>query len=157
MDEMRVRFRLMTEADLDAVCRLEARAYTFPWSRAIIGGCTTVGYRIWLGTRPDCTDHVCQAFVSVAVDEAHILNISVDPDLQGQGLGGQLLRHCIEDVRRQGASQLFLEVRESNEAAIHLYTSHGLNEVGRRRGYYPTASGREDALVFGLQLRLDQI
>jgi ribosomal-protein-alanine N-acetyltransferase len=52
---------------------------------------------------------------------------------------------------------MFLEVRESNVAAIHMYLNHGFNEVGRRRNYYPTATGREDALVFGLQLRFDQL
>lgn len=157
MDDPRLSFRLMTEADLDAVCRLEERAYTFPWSRAIVGGCTTVPYRIWLGTLLEYEYHVCQAFLSIAVGEAHILNLSVDPDLQGQGLGGQLLRQCIEDAKDQGAAQLFLEVRESNEAAIRMYAAQGFNELGRRRGYYPTESDREDALVFGLQLRLDQI
>ena len=52
---------------------------------------------------------------------------------------------------------MFLEVRESNQAAMQMYLNHGFNEVGRRRNYYPTAAGREDALVYGLQLRFDQI
>ena len=150
-------FRLMQERDLDAVCALEARAYEFPWSRAIIGGCTTVPYRIWLGTRADEIVHVCQAFLSITLDEAHILNVSVEPSLQGNGLGSQMLDHLIEDARGQGARQMFLEVRESNPAAIQMYINQGFNEVGRRRHYYPTVTGREDALVFGLQLRFDQI
>ncbi|NBS11482.1 MAG: ribosomal-protein-alanine N-acetyltransferase, partial [Gammaproteobacteria bacterium] len=53
--------------------------------------------------------------------------------------------------------QLFLEVRASNGAAQRLYDRAGFNELGRRRNYYPTASGREDAMVYGLQLRFDQI
>ena len=150
-------FRLMQERDLDAVCALEARAYEFPWSRAIIGGCITVPYRIWLGTRADEKVHVCQAFLSITLDEAHILNVSVEPSLQGNGLGSQMLVHLIEDARGQGARQMFLEVRESNPAAIQMYINQGFNEVGRRRHYYPTVTGREDALVFGLQLRFDQI
>ena len=150
-------FRLMQEWDLDAVYALEARAYEFPWSRAIIGGCTTVPYRIWLGTRAGEIVHVCQAFLSITLDEAHILNLSVEPSLQGNGLGSQMLVHLIEDAREQGARQMFLEVRESNPAAIQMYINQGFNEVGRRRHYYPTVTGREDALVFGLQLRFDQI
>ena len=73
------------------------------------------------------------------------------------GFGGQMLNHLIDDARAQDARQMFLEVRESNTAAIHMYLNHGFNEVGRRRNYYPTATGREDALVFGLQLRFDQL
>jgi ribosomal-protein-alanine N-acetyltransferase len=68
-----------------------------------------------------------------------------------------MLNHLIEDAREQGARQMFLEVRESNRAAMQMYLNHGFNEVGRRRNYYPTAEGREDALVYGLQLRFDQI
>ena len=150
-------FRLLEESDLDAVCDLESRAYEFPWSHAIIGGCTTVPYRIWLGFQAGQSVHICQAFLSITLDEAHILNVSVDPRFQGQGFGGQMLNHLIDDARAQGARQIFLEVRESNTAAIHMYLNHGFNELGRRRNYYPTATGREDAFVFGLQLRFDQL
>ena len=150
-------FRLLEESDLDAVCDLESRAYEFPWSHAIIGGCTTVPYRIWLGFKADESVHICQAFLSITLDEAHILNVSVDPRFQRQGFGGQMLNHLIDDARAQGSRQIFLEVRESNTAAIHMYLNHGFNEVGRRRNYYPTATGREDAFVFGLQLRFDQL
>ena len=150
-------FRLMEESDLDAVCDLEARAYQFPWSRAIIGGCTTVPYRIWLGFLPGESTHVSQAFLSITLDEAHILNLSVEPGLQGRGFGGHMLNHLKKDAREQGARQMFLEVRESNRAAMQMYLNHGFNEVGRRRNYYPTAADREDALVYGLQLRFDQI
>ncbi|MEK9669800.1 MAG: ribosomal protein S18-alanine N-acetyltransferase [Gammaproteobacteria bacterium] len=150
-------FRLMDESDLDAVCDLEARAYEFPWSRAIIGGCTTVPYRIWLGFLPGESTHISQAFLSITLDEAHILNLSVEPGFQGRGFGGHMLNHLKKDAREQGARQMFLEVRESNRAAMQMYLNHGFNEVGRRRNYYPTAAGREDALVYGLQLRFDQI
>ena len=109
------------------------------------------------GTRAGETVHVCQAFLSITLDEAHILNVSVEPSLQGNGLGSQMLDHLIDDARGKGARQMFLEVRESNPAAIQMYINQGFNEVGRRRHYYPTVTGREDALVFGLQLRFDQI
>ena len=150
-------FWLMRDSDLDAVCDLENRAYEFPWSRAIIGGCTTVLYRIWLGKNYYQEGHVCQAFLSITQDEAHILNLSVEPELQGQGLGSQMLTHLIEDALAQGARQIFLEVRESNKKAIQMYLRQGFNEIGRRRNYYPSVNGREDAFVFGLQLLFDQV
>lgn len=145
----------MTADDLDAVCELETRAYEFPWSRAIIGGCTTVSYRIWLGTVPGETQHVCQGFLSVAAGEAHILNVGVEPDRQGQGFGTALLNHLISDATELGAGQMFLEVRASNASAIQMYLNRGFNEIGRRPGYYPAATGREDALVFALELGLE--
>lgn len=148
-------FRLMQTSDFDAVCALETAAYSHPWSRAIVGGCTEVGYRIWIGELGGL--HVCQGFLSVAAGEAHILNLAVDPVYQNRGIGAVLLNHVIEDARAQGAAQLFLEVRASNQSAQQLYDRAGFNELGRRRNYYPTTDGREDAIVYGLQLRFDQI
>lgn len=145
----------MRVEDMDAVCALETKAYEFPWSRAIIGGCTTVSYRIWLGTVPGGSTHVCQGFLSVAAGEAHVLNVAVEPELQGKGYGSVLLNHLIKDATDLGAEQMFLEVRERNAAAIHMYLKRGFNEIGRRPGYYPAAQGREDALVFALHLGLE--
>ena len=116
-------FRLMDESDLDAVCDLEARAYEFPWSRAIIGGCTTVPYRIWLGFLPGESTHISQAFLSITLDEAHILNLSVEPGFQGRGFGGHMLNHLKKDAREQGARQMFLEVREDRKST-RLNSSH---------------------------------
>ena len=114
-----------------------------------------MSYRIWLGKKRHQEGHVCQAFLSITQDEAHILNLSVEPELQGQGFGSQMLTHVIYDARDQGAHQIFLEVRESNNQAIQMYLNQGFNEIGRRRNYYPSLNGKEDALVFGLQLLFD--
>ena len=51
-----------------------------------------------------------------------------------------------------GADIMFLEVRPSNVQAVALYLDEGFCEVGTRRGYYPAAIGREDALVMRLPL-----
>jgi len=47
---------------------------------------------------------------------------------------------------------MFLEVRPSNAAAIHLYESAGFIRMGLRKDYYRASSGREDALVLALEL-----
>jgi ribosomal-protein-alanine N-acetyltransferase len=44
-------------------------------------------------------------------------------------------------------------VRPSNTAAIRLYLSFGFEQVGMRRGYYQSPSGREDAAVLKRVLR----
>ena len=66
------------------------------------------------------------------------------------GLGRTLLRRMLADAARVGAEQCFLEVRESNLAAIALYLREGFAPVARRVAYYPPLAGasrREDALV----------
>ena len=124
-------FRLMSDNDLDAVCELEARAYEFPWSRAIISGCRSVQYRIWLGELFGQLRHVSQAFLSITLDEAHILNLAVEPHLRDRGLGSQTLRFLVEDARGQGARQIFLEVRASNQPAIQMYLNK-LNDTNKQ-------------------------
>ncbi len=86
--------------------------------------------------------------MSVAAGEAHILNICVHPDYQGQGLGRKLLEHLLELVLDHNVDMMFLEVRPTNFAAIKLYLDVGFDEIGMRRNYYPAKMGWEDALVF---------
>ena len=83
----------------------------------------------------------------MAVDEAHLLNISVGEKRQGCGFGARLLRHAMSVAHQAGAETLLLEVRSSNVKAIELYRHFGFAQIGVRRGYYPAESGREDALV----------
>ena len=91
------------------------------------------------------------------VDELHLLNITVTPAAQGQGLGRFMLSELCVLSRAQGAQQIWLEVRESNLRARDIYARYGFAHIGVRRGYYPAstdthASGREDAVVMSLQL-----
>ena len=83
----------------------------------------------------------------MAVDDAHLLNISVSEKRQGLGFGARLLRHAMSVACHAGASTLLLEVRPSNVKAVELYRHFGFAQIGVRRGYYPADSGREDALV----------
>ena len=62
--------------------------------------------------------------------------------------GDGLLQAALEAAEREGAKAVYLEVAEDNVAARRLYASHGFEEAGRRRAYYPRAgAGAVDALV----------
>ena len=77
---------------------------------------------------------------------------AADPEKTGKN-GARLLLQVIEAARAGGAVHLFLEVRRSNEQAIGFYRRFGFVRIGVRRGYYRSAAGREDALVFDKELR----
>jgi ribosomal-protein-alanine N-acetyltransferase len=82
------------------------------------------------------------------LDELHLLNLTVDPDHQGQGQGRRALQHLHATADAAAMSDVWLEVRASNARAQALYLSQGYAEVGRRRDYYPAGPlGREDALL----------
>ncbi|MFN7351679.1 MAG: ribosomal protein S18-alanine N-acetyltransferase, partial [Burkholderiales bacterium] len=86
-----------------------------------------------------------------AIDETHLLNITIAPVYQGQGYGQWLLEQCIEQAQYHGALRMLLEVRPSNLKAQQLYERRGFKILGRRRGYYPSYDNtREDACVMVL-------
>ena len=142
--------RPMLSQDLDPVQCIEDSAYAFPWTRSsfidslaaghvaevLDGGTALLGYFIAM----------------IGVDELHLLNITVAPAWQGQGLGSVLLDAVGRHGRERGLRRLMLEVRESNPRAQALYLRTGFVEIGRRRDYYPAQQGREDAVVMSLAL-----
>lgn len=80
----------------------------------------------------------------VAADEAEIVTLGVAPAHARRGVGRRLVEEAAAVLRAAGATRLFLEVAETNEAARRLYAGLGFAAIGRRRGYYPDGA---DALL----------
>ncbi|MBK3756335.1 ribosomal protein S18-alanine N-acetyltransferase [Stutzerimonas frequens] len=144
-----VSFRPMTAADIETVLKIEYAAFSHPWTRGIFNDALTA-YECWVMFEGE--QQVGHGVINVILDEAHLLNITVKPQSQGRGLGLRLLEHLMQRARERGGRECFLEVRTSNAPAYRLYERYGFNEVGRRRAYYPSADGREDALVMACTL-----
>lgn len=142
--------RAMREVDLPAVMAIEQRAYAFPWTQGVFRDCLLAHHPSWVLIEHDRI--IGYAVLSVAADEAHVLNLCTAPEAQGRGHGRRLLRALLQLARGRGAQRVFLEVRPSNAPAIALYHDEGFNEIGRRPRYYPAKDGREDALVMALEL-----
>lgn len=138
-------FSAMTFGDLATVMMIERRAYEFSWTEGIFRDCIRAGYYCVLLTRG--RDVFGYGVMTVAAQEAHLLNLCVDPDRQGRGHGRLLLQHLLTRARALGAWRMLLEVRASNLIAQALYERSGFVEIGIRRGYYPDHLGREDAIV----------
>lgn len=73
--------------------------------------------------------------------EVELLLIAVHPQERGQGIGRLLLGNVCRDAFLRGASEVFLEVRENNDAARALYRKMGFIDVGRRPDYYAGLAG----------------
>jgi ribosomal-protein-alanine N-acetyltransferase len=146
---LELKCRPMRDTDLDAVMQVEGQAYTFPWSRGNFSDSLQAGYSAWVVELGG--ELMGYAVLMKAVDEAHLLNITIAPLYQGQGYGKWLLEQCIELARHHGAARMLLEVRPSNDKARQLYERRGFKTLGRRRGYYPSHDNtREDACVMVL-------
>ncbi|MEW5771241.1 MAG: ribosomal protein S18-alanine N-acetyltransferase [Pseudomonadota bacterium] len=150
LQPLEMRFRPMREADLDELIRIERAAYPYPWTLGNFRDCLGAGYSCWVGEMEGMLAGYW--LMMQALDEGHILNCCIAPRWQRRGLGRQLMAHLFETARGHNTRSLFLEVRLSNTPAKRLYESLGFEAVGQRRGYYPTDTGREDALVMRLGL-----
>jgi ribosomal-protein-alanine N-acetyltransferase len=142
--------RPMRSADVDEVLAIERDIYSHPWTLGNFRDSLQAGYSCWV---LECgRELVGYGVVMMGVQEAHLLNLSVRREWQRRGHGRRLLEHLLQVAREAGARRMFLEVRPSNAAARALYAARGFQDVTVRRGYYPAAGGREDAILMGLDL-----
>jgi ribosomal-protein-alanine N-acetyltransferase len=144
------RLAVMGESDLEAVLAIERAVYSHPWTKGNFADSLRAGYccRTWrLG------GELLGYFVMLAAaGEAHLLNLSIAAAWQRRGHGSALLAESMRLAREAGAASMFLEVRPSNRPGLALYEHRGFRKIAQRRGYYPAASGREDALVLSRAL-----
>ena len=149
----------MQMTDLDEVQAIERTLYAFPWTKGNFGDSLEAGYSAWV-----LRDHAGLPGATIigyfllmnAVDEAHLLNVSIAAIHQGRGLGVVLLQKAAEIARGGRARSMILEVRPSNTRALSIYERFGFRRIGVRRGYYPhqqsNPSLREDAWVMRFDL-----
>ena len=143
--------RPATEADLAQLASLsESADSSAHWTRQQwldIFHTETPARLAWIAEEPrDGENHACGFLVAQNNGpEWELENIAVLPQFRRRGLGRELLTTLLAAARLQGAEQIFLEVRESNDAAIGLYQANGFQLLSRRRAYYLNPSG--DALI----------
>lgn len=141
---------ILTPADLATAYQIEQACHAFPWTAKTLAsnqGERYLNFKLSLGEQM-----VGFAITQIVLDEATLFNIAVDPQYQRQGCGRLLLEHLITELEKRQIVTLWLEVRASNARAIALYESLGFNEVSVRRNYYPSADGREDAIMMALPM-----
>lgn len=142
-----LRFAPMQVNDLPEVLTIENSVYPHPWTRGNFLDSLYSGYEAWTLREP--SGALAGYFLlMLAVDEAHLLNISVRRDLHGHGAGRLQLDKVISIARDNGMTSVLLEVRPSNLRALAVYQRYGFVQIGQRKGYYPaTGNTREDAIV----------
>lgn len=145
-----------TPVALATMHALERQVQLEPWSLRQFQDSLTGGHACWLmsleNSEKSATEPIGYAVMSSLVDEAELLTIGIQPAFQRQGWGKCLLDFVCWQARFQGMARLLLEVRVSNQAAQALYQSCGFVVCGRRREYYRTDCGREDALLMHRQI-----
>ena len=130
-----MKIREMQLDDLEQVMKIENENFSRPW--------TETGFFTFL-IRQDTLFLIAAegeeilgyCGVVMVQDEGDITNVSVKKDRQNHGTGKLLVQELIRITNEMGVSRLFLEVRESNERAIHVYEKAGFVKNGLRKNYY---------------------
>ena len=102
-------------------------------------------HQVWLARQ----SHVVYGYIifSDVLDEAELLNIAVNPEHQGQGIGTKLLQYGLWQLKQQRIRSCFLEVAVNNQPAISLYEKIGFLPISTRKGYYKIDNQQTDAWV----------
>ena len=159
-------FMPMQPSDMRAVMSLEAMSHSHPWTQGNFLDSLTAGHWAYC-IRPELTAKVDlvadlpalwgYCILYPAVDELHLLNITIDPALRCNGIGSRVMQ-AIEGIAiEQKMSRIILEVRPSNIPAVKLYEAMGYAIIGMRRAYYPAddlTGQREDAGVMAKSITL---
>lgn len=145
----RFRIRPARPDDLPRLLELERACYSDPWSAR--GLEEALAPPAGFGLVAEGARGVVGYLIARDVGgSGEILNLAVAPGARRRGLAQDLVAGALEVMASQGATEVFLEVRESNAAARALYDRAGFRVTGMRRGYY--RSPTEDALVMRLEL-----
>jgi ribosomal-protein-alanine N-acetyltransferase len=143
---------LMQEPDLDEVLQVEQTSHLHPWSRGNFLDSITAGHWTYCVREVGDPKRWLWAYCVLlpAVDDLHLLNITVNASIRRQGIGLRVMDAIAAIAKNMAIPRVLLEVRPSNRAAIALYERAGYQLLATRKGYYPVESGsdqREDALV----------
>ena len=115
------------------------------WSIDVITSAFANPHNIILVEEDKDKEVVGAVFMSVIASECELQNIVVSQKNKRRGIGERLLKRGLFISAERGAEVLYLEVRDSNNAARALYEKLGFHTVGRRKEYYKTPT--EDAVL----------
>jgi [ribosomal protein S18]-alanine N-acetyltransferase len=143
------RIRLLGAADLPRIMEIENGSFSTPWQESTFRGLLRRNDTDLIGAERD-ERLVGYAIAWTVLDQSELGNVAVAPEARGLGVGRLLVQATLTRIRHRRARECFLEVRESNTVAQHLYREFGFEVVGRRKCYY--MSPVEDALVMRIQV-----
>ena len=160
-------FLPMSTVDLEAVLAIENQSHIHPWTKGNFSDSLAAGHWAYC-IRPASDQTVKGSFLDPevlwaycilypAVDELHLLNITVAPSLRRHGIAQRMMKAIEGVAAQQNMPRIILEVRPSNTNALKLYEKMGFEAIGSRKNYYPSnpeTGLREDAIVMAKSIKL---
>lgn len=128
------------KSDIDQILEIEKASYPRPWERAGFEcelSKQASNINLFLVAEEESTGKIAGYFVgNIITDYIHILNIAAAETFRKKGIALSFMRKAEQEALKRGLGALTLEVRENNEAAVHLYKKLGYEVRGRREKYY---------------------
>lgn len=147
---MQWRLSALTESDIEQILLIEKISFKKPWSPKLFHeellSKDAFDYVVKLNNYDKPEQVIAYICSRITGSEMSILRIAVATKWRNSGIAFWLLNRCFEIALTKGVTSVFLEVRESNNAATALYSKLGFMPVGKRPNYYSETG--EDALVF---------
>ena len=141
----------LTVADLDGVAEIEKLCFGgAAWSKNSLELLTKEGIGMGMVCRKD-GKIVAYGGMLCVVDEGQITNIATHPDYRRQGYGDAVVEALKKHAKNNRLDIITLEVRESNAAAISLYTSNGFKVDGKRKDFYTKPT--ETAILMSCKIK----
>lgn len=136
--------RRMEERDLPQVAAIERSCFTQPWSEQGFRDSITLDCTLFLVAEEN---EQIAGYIGmyVSFEEGEITNVAVAPDVRGKGIGQSLVQKMKEIGREKDLERIILEVRMSNDSAIHVYENQGFTDAGIRKNFYEKP--KEDARI----------
>lgn len=125
----------MTSAHIDGVCKIEEACFAHPWSRQSVESELANENSVYI-VAVEGEKVIGYIGMSVVIDEGYIFNVAVNADFRRKGVGTALINELVTYGKKNNLCFITLEVRESNQAAISLYSDFGFIKVGERKNYY---------------------
>ncbi|MDG2061179.1 MAG: ribosomal protein S18-alanine N-acetyltransferase [SAR86 cluster bacterium] len=150
-DKKEISYRYVTSEDLPFLIEVEESSNPHPWTKGNFEDCLERNHYCLLQLYNDKPTGF--AIQSIALDEAHLLNIGISEEYRRIGLGGDLLDQILFASKAMGCLRIILEVRKSNIGAISLYESQGFKNLSLRKDYYKLGPKREDAIIMTKKLK----
>ncbi len=144
-----IKIKTMTPEDVVQVHKVEEACFSVPWSLENFERIFRYKENYYL-TAWDGDTIVGFIGLMAVAGEGDITNVAVLPSYRKQGIGDRLVKSMIDLAKEKEISKIMLEVRSSNEAAIHLYEKYGFEFLCIRKNYYQKPT--EDANIMCWQM-----
>lgn len=145
--------------DYHRLSDVHASAFSRGWNAGEIEAMHThAGTEIFIAREREAKNDLAGSFIVVRVvgDEAEILTLATHGKKRRLGFANALMEETLRFLNTERVKKLFLEVDESNTAAVSLYTSVGFRKISERHAYYAQeGSSHEDVAANALVMRLD--